>query len=154
MFKKTALLTAIAGLALAAGSADAATIVYAFEGGAETGQILSIAATSNDFHCQLMSMSTTRYGVNLTPGEATFTVRCLRYNNPFGTRSGNKIEDAYEASMSFDALAGHVYKIDIDEKNPTCILLIDVSREPQDIVCAPSTRLEDLIGRKRSDVFG
>ena len=45
----TKTLSALTGLALVAGSAHAASIVYGFEGGAESGQFLSIAATSNDF---------------------------------------------------------------------------------------------------------
>ena len=46
---KTLLAALATCTAVAAGTAHAATIVYGFEGGAETGATLSIAATSNDF---------------------------------------------------------------------------------------------------------
>ena len=54
-------LTTLASLGLAATSANAATIVYGFEGGAESGQILSIAATSNDFG---NGITASNWGVN------------------------------------------------------------------------------------------
>jgi hypothetical protein len=115
--------------------------------------VVILRAPRNDFHCELMSEPRTRNGVHmLTPGPATYMVRCLRYNDPFGTRYGNKVNDAYEARMSFDALAGHVYKIDIDEKNPSCIQFLDISRAPRAIDCVPAEKLEELIGRKRIDL--
>lgn len=111
--------------------------------------VIVVQAPRNDFQCKLLSSTPTKPGVvMLTPGVATFTVRCLRYNNPFGTRSGYKVEDAYETSLTFDALAGHVYKIDIDEKNPSCIRVFDISRAPRVIGCVPAEQLDEFIGRK------
>jgi hypothetical protein len=117
--------------------------------------VIILKAPRNDFHCELNPELDSRYGIGmLTPGVASYMVRCIRYNDPFGTRSGTKVEDAYEASMSFVALAGHVYKVDIDEKNPTCVQIFDVSREPRVIACVPAQQLEELIGRNRNDLVG
>ncbi len=72
----------------------------------------------------------------------------MRYNDPFGTAPGDTVEDAYAANISFNAMAGRVYRVQMDNNNSPCIKISEVSHDVELLTCEPATRLDELIGRK------
>jgi len=105
--------------ALIGTSAEAATIVYGFEGGAESGQILSIAATSNDFGS---GIAASNWGVNSGASGRPAHVQ------PLGNQDGNSAHDsAYlivEKGSSNDV---HTFTITIPDLGGQTVNLTNLS---------------------------
>jgi hypothetical protein len=125
--------------------------------------IVMLMAPKNDFLCRGDPQGQTGYskvysrergifGGFLEPGTASFTVRCIRLNDPFGTRSGTKVEDAYTADITFEAAVSQIFVFDIDEQDPSCISVNEVSRGYEQLACERATRLDEWIGMKRDDL--
>ena len=112
-------LAALASLGLAATSANAATVVYGFEGGAETGQILSIAATSNDFGS---GITASNWGVNSGASGRPAHVQ------PTGSQDGNSAHtSAYLIVEKGSSTDVHTFTITIPDLGSNSVNLTNLS---------------------------
>lgn len=128
--------------------------------------IVMLGSPSNDFHCGIDPQGETEYskldrwkarghgiwGGFLKPSTALFTVRCVRFNDPLGTRSGQRVIDAYAADLKFEAEVSHIYVFDIDEHDPSCISVNEVSRGYRQLACESSFQLKAWIGKSRDEL--
>ena len=80
----------------------------------------------------------------LTPGQVTFTARCIEFEKRFAGKT--RVKQAYTADISFVAKPGHLYEIDINIKRPECAQVTDISRDELPITCEPATQIDELLG--------
>ncbi len=88
--------------------------------------------------------------VLLTPGQVTFTARCLKFEKRFAGKT--RVKQAYTADISFVAKPGHLYEIDINIKRPECVQVTDISRDELPITCDPATQIDELLGLTTSEL--
>ncbi len=85
----------------------------------------------------------------LTPGQVTFTARCIEFEMRFARKT--RVKQAYTADISFVAKPGHLYEIEINIKRPECAQVTDVSRDELPITCEPATQIDELLGITTSE---
>ena len=114
-----------------------------------TGEIKAIVVAANGSgsdHCGFFEVTETitatgydisrRSSRQLTPGPVLFAARCRNVNFRGTTKA------IHDAQLAFEAVAGHLYAVELDPRTRKCIRVTDVTRNEQLVTCDPAIRVE------------